>query len=453
MGEALLTRPGGADGGSSGGKTLMTEIITEDKLWTVPKAKDQSFSVRIFGGGAAGGIYTGGGGGWMNNSILNLEAGKVIPITIGAGGMNNQPSKVGQTSSFGTHISALGGQGSCGGSGGGDMFNAVGSSDPPRFVSSGYQFGGGATYISLNQSGDYLTETNNYYVYSCGGKWGGGGGIVYDINNNKASNGYTSCREVLSILINGVISKGGCLYENSQNINQITGFSGLGGNAVVLNNDFLNNYTGYAVCNFINTNMKDIFDICEEGINTIGMGLDFEGEGKTTSERKSIKWSYSSTGSYPIMEFIIPSAGGYGGNGSQPITFPCYQGVNIGKQSGITGYLNNTTDICGGGGYGSSGGKMYGGGGGYGGNGGNGYTFYTPTSPFCIQHDYRSCGGGGGYGPGGDSEHLKNDFFLSNYYRDSNGGYAGGGGASNREYGNSNGGQGGNGICIIQYYV
>lgn len=446
MGEALLTRPGGADGGSSGGKTLMTEIITEDKLWTVPKAKNQSFSVRIFGGGAAGDTVHGGGGGWMNNNILNLEAGKVIPITIGAGGMNNQSSMVGQTTSFGTYLSALGGQGSCGGSGGADIFNAVGSSDPPRFVSSGYQFGGGATHIGLKQSGDWLTETNNYYVYSCGGKWGGGGGIVYNLANGRYSGGLDrDAKDILSILINGLISKGGCLYENSQNINEITGYSGLGGNAVVLNTQFNLN----SICNFLSTNSGDIFNACENGINTIGMNLDFEGEGATIGNIIKINRTNDRYGK--IATYIFPSAGGYGGNGSKPITMPVYYGtVNVGMNAGCAGYSNNITDICGGGGYGSSGGKMYGGGGGYGGNGGNGYTYITHNM---SQYIYCGGGGGGGYGAtGGDSESLKNDFFLIKHYRDSNGGYAAGGGSCNRTNG-SNGGQGGNGICIIQYYV
>lgn len=92
MGEAIISRGYTGVDGAPGGYELKTEIITENTTWVVPKAKDQSFSVRIFGGGGGGYANSigsrcgGGGGGYMNNAILNLTNGHGIQITIGTGG-------------------------------------------------------------------------------------------------------------------------------------------------------------------------------------------------------------------------------------------------------------------------------------------------------------------------------------------------------------------------------
>ena len=93
MGESLIVRKGGGSSGGSGDR-LTTEIILEDTNWVAPKAKNQKFSVRIFGGGGGGGTSnsntnnegSGGGGGWMNNALLNIPAGTSVQISIGRGG-------------------------------------------------------------------------------------------------------------------------------------------------------------------------------------------------------------------------------------------------------------------------------------------------------------------------------------------------------------------------------
>ena len=187
MGDALIVGRGGggSSSGGSSGKTLVTKIIQATQSWVVPKAKDQKFYVRIFGGGGGGsyGIYIdpnevsynqaiisgGGGGGMMNNGELTLESGTSIPITIGKGGTacSSGDGSVnggnGGTTSFGTYLAANGGQGGIstkgrswyysengsggnGGSGGGGYIGG-----------NGYQFGaGGGQFLSL------------------GGYWGGG---------------------------------------------------------------------------------------------------------------------------------------------------------------------------------------------------------------------------------------------------------------------------------------
>mgnify|MGYP004523763955 CR=1 FL=1 len=385
MGEAIITSRTGSVGsgssGSSGG--LKTEIFTESGYFLVPKAKNQSFSVRIFGGGGSGSCSNneaysrnkaGGCGGFMNNGILTLNEGEAIPVTIGRGGKFDMAAELsgggasyatqqndyvalynmifvanssnmafgitGEPSFFGNYLSANGGSG--GGYGASGRGGSVGGFIPcyngTRYSSIAYQFGGGGTDLASS---------------SCnGGKWGGGGG-------------------------GPAFSRGGCLYENSQNISEITGYSGLGGNG------------------------KGGGDNGENGTNISGV-----------SEINNL--------------FETAGTGG--------------------------------TDYGGGGGYGGCGGNNYGGGGGYGANGGNycggggGYGKYGKGG------DYY--GGGGAYGPGGDGVYSSSMIGSNSH----DGKYGGGGGAGQYtgKYGRSSlfyfnnksqfPGNGGDGICIIQYY-
>ena len=348
MGEAIITSRTGIIGpGSSSNSELKTVIFKQSDTFIVPKARNQQFSVRIFGGGGGGGgdnykgSQGGGGGGWMNNAILTINQGDIVQVTIGKGGVGaivpNSGSKAnylrgsnGGTSSFGTYLSALGGtsvagKGGDGGSGGG-MFGG----GTLLNGGTGYQFGGGG--------GNYLGGN--------GGKWGGGGGSgTNNVDLNKSH-----------------IPRGGCLYGNSQNMNEITGYSGLGGNGIVYERS-----TPHAA---------------ENGTNTIG----------NTEVPESLQGPGTTSGS---------GGGGYGGCG--------------GKIYG------------GGGGYGANGGNYGGGGGGYGGKGG----------------DYG--GGGGSYGPGGTGpDRDTNDISKVD-------GIFGGGGAGCGFY-KQHCGNGGDGICIIQYY-
>ena len=353
MGEAIITSRTGAIGsGSSSNSELKTVIFKESDTFIVPKAKNQQFSVRIFGGGGGGGgdnyraSQGGGGGGWMNNAILTINQGDIVQVTIGKGGVGaivpNSGSKTnylrggnGGTSSFGTYISALGGtsgdgRGGDGGSGGGTYGSGTSING-----GIGYQFGGGGG----NQLG------------GSGGKWGGGGG------SGPLSNRFND----------SLVPRGGCLYENSQNMKEITGYSGLGGNGLKYNSSLSSNYYKTDA---------------ENGTNTIG----------NTEVPESLQGPGITAGS---------GGGGYGGCGG--------------------------TIYGGGGGYGANGGNYGGGGGGYGGKGG----------------DWG--GGGGSYGPGGTGpDRDTNDTSKVD-------GIFGGGGAGCGFY-KQHCGNGGDGICIIQYY-
>ena len=191
MGEALMFRAGGE--GSGGKYELMTNIFTANTNFQVPyNIKDNEIHVLMFGGG----------GGWMNNAIINVTPGEVIPITIGAGGTGAIGTSVtansGGTTSFGTYLSANGGEGGSiqsgvaiggnGGSGGGascptlntnNFFDIYGVySNGLAKGGTGYQFGGGAE----------ASHKNNYGGGN-GGMWGGGGGGGYGGNGG---NGYSA---------------------------------------------------------------------------------------------------------------------------------------------------------------------------------------------------------------------------------------------------------------------
>ena len=126
MGEAIISRAGGGSGSSGGKKwALKTELITQNTIWNVPEAKNNEFSVRIFGGGGSGGFkgndsnfnyYFGGGSGWMNNAVLSLNQGSQIIINIGTGGSTYEyfgyrQGQSGGTTIFGNYLSANGGNG------------------------------------------------------------------------------------------------------------------------------------------------------------------------------------------------------------------------------------------------------------------------------------------------------------------------------------------------------
>jgi hypothetical protein len=369
--------------------TLHTEVITENTMWIIPNnILNRNVYVRIFGGGSggmSGNWYTsnntfmcgcGGSGGFMNNDSIILEHNIAsVDIIIGRGG---GPECSGGTSSFGKYISANGGDLYAGGGsgGGGGYFSAI----PPVNLSGrpGWQFGGGGggdTYATYNNS--------NYRVYAAGngGPWGGGGGGAY-------LRAYGEYDEYMPIF------------------NKLIGYGGeYGGNG----GQCLMNWNGI---------VADIEINAENGTNTIGMNLDFTGNGIP-----SCTWFYTDN---RALNNLTYGGGGYGGYGGS--------GYNYGGWCG-----------GGGGGYGGGGGdgRAYGGGGGggYGANGGSGWG---------------GGGGGGGYGPSGTGG-FGGSFVNTNSTKwSSNGGYAAGGSGgwfnANKKTGLA-GGSGGNGICILTYYT
>ena len=191
-----------------------TEVLTDNQNWIVPEAINNSFSVRLFGGGGGGRSITlggtGGGSGWMENGTFELYYGLEIPITIGAGG---GMGAAGGTTSFGTYLSAVGGEagttssggnGGAGGGAGGVNVRSV-AVEPPVSGGNAYQFGSGGG-----------CQAN-------AGPWGGSGGSVSisRINNISWSNGTTwrnNCiifsNTMYTIICNMVWNNRYCTFRN-----------------------------------------------------------------------------------------------------------------------------------------------------------------------------------------------------------------------------------------------
>lgn len=106
--------------------------------------------VRLWGGGGAD---AGGGGGFALKEI-NVNSGDLIPITVGRGGHGNSAdTRDGQTSSFGSFVSATGGK---------------------SWVTANSDNAGEGVGGDINNSGGY-SATNTLYG-SCGSLFGTGGG-------------------------------------------------------------------------------------------------------------------------------------------------------------------------------------------------------------------------------------------------------------------------------------
>ena len=329
MSEAIIMKRKKSSG--IGNAYLVTEVIENNTTWVVPAGIiDNVITVRLFGGGGGGHVvnYTdlitshggftnicAGGGGYMNYAELNSkQLGSSVRITIGRGG---NPSNSGETTSFGTFLSAAGGSAGNnisgkGGSGGSGGFGVYGGD--------GYQFGGGGGII---RGGN-------------GGTWGGGGGsgnlnymvYSYDIYNCRYMNGANKTN------INSYIG----IYNFNNNPSGGSGgtyggdgsSSGTGGRGTNVNFEysfFTNRINikangGKGVRNNIKTNTADGNSIDVSGIGGGGGGgygsiggnggKVLKSTGGTSKPTGSDLWIHRS---YYMMAFSGGGGGGYGGNG------------------------------------------------------------------------------------------------------------------------------------------
>ena len=419
MGEVMICRGGrgsGSGGGSHGSnKELVTLTFVESMNWMVPEnIVNNEVSVRLFGGGGGGGMQGfsatgnmcggGGGAGWMNNDIVTVYSGEVIPIIIGAGGIggniyslgankfdsNNKNSKSGGTTSFGGYLYAIGGEGGTAYFGGNGSVGGLGGN---YYLWSGisFQFGGTASNL-------YGHNQDNY---AAGGPWGGGGSItVSDVSYIAHSNGWGS---------GGIYGGGGGAYA-------LSGGFGSGGNGGL--------YGGGGGSATI------FYDSSSNYISVGGRGGEYGGGGGSLTNRSSIGGIYGGNGGANAAN-IAPK------NGINTIGW-----TNVAKDDDANIYLTGNgikgaTNSGGGGGYGGNGGKgtsfAGGGGGGYGGSGGIGRRVNWSGSYF------NAGGGGGGYGSNGGNDGGGG----GGYGIDANGGHNFGGGGGYHSYGGSYGGTGG----------
>ena len=445
MSECIISRRGSS--GGSGEYTLRTEAIPYNTNWEVPKHAG-NISVRVFGGGGAawglsGTHYMdkntqlwGGGGGNMNNGEFELTAGEIIPITIGRGGINSYSNRNGGTTSFGTYLSATGG--SCGwysGDGSGNGGSGGGVYGSRTAVSGKGTYGGGGGSCSTfiwDASG-----TSSSWHSSNGGIYGGaGGGMIRNAYNIPGGNPTVA---TIWGYLGGTYGGGGgsCIAingSNTANYNKRYYYAGNGGT-----------YGGGA-------------GLVGGTRCTGGNGGTYGGNGGNT-ENSQRGYNGTNTLSWTNIEMLnneYLNGHGSGGSGSWFVLnyIQMYIGGGGGGFGGNGGYgsyrSNNGFYILasgGGGGYGGHGGNMGGGGGGFGGNGGN------------------NGGGGGGYGrgaDGGDWGGGGGGYFSKGGDWGGGGGGYGDGGQPDRPAGFGAGGgsggigvdysNGGQGICIIQYW-
>lgn len=471
MSDVIISRKGSK---SSGGNRLITEYITFDTNWVVPEGvKDNRFSIRIFGAGGtgahfSGGAPNGGGSGWMNNDIFTLIPRDVISITIGKPSIQyKDPTKNniaytygdGGSTSFGTYLSANGGEGGIndntglrGGSGGSGWYG---------FNVDGYQFGagckpyivggtaatnGGNGGVWGGGSGGYCSDSHWYAPGGHGGNGGiyggGGGGAAISWINNSFGGNESNQRYIANGGHGGIYGGGGgagslCINRSKSHwckmYNSAPGIGGTYGGNGGIGGRFHSDFSSYNTPGYELIYPTD----GENGINTLSnneIDEEFRGAGLGGGSEitSGIQTSFSGGG----------GGGGYGGNGGSSFKDNCGGG--------------------GGGGYGSNGGNgsggAGGGGGGYGGDGGD------PDGTYCG-------GGGGGYG-----KFAKGTMYGGGGYYCPGGGkkkYYGGGGIGiimnnelvasfgsggttryiNNKVGSTYEYIGEPGICIIQYYV
>ncbi|ELD0475015.1 hypothetical protein QUQ13_000139 [Escherichia coli] len=181
--------------------------------WNVPDIvkKGRRVRVKVIGGGGSGGypaINTtnpagggGGGGGGVSESVIDLTGISTVTITVGSGGTGQNTSasngRQGGTSSFGTYLSATGGDGGgqiSGGAGGegigGQINTSLGPGSPgASMISSGNSAVGGSGG-GPGGNGQVLGSAENV-AKGAKGPGGGGAGLATEKAGGVTGAGYS----------------------------------------------------------------------------------------------------------------------------------------------------------------------------------------------------------------------------------------------------------------------
>lgn len=187
------------------------DTILNNRTWTAPKAKNQEFSVYVWGGGGAGSCASfndpvsggGGGAGYMNFGTFTINEGTRVDVKIGSGGIgcdgispsafaNSYIGESGGTTVFGNYIFALGGEGGNGNKGGqggypgGDAglsgygnYGSYGINGAVENIS--YMSGGGGSAINARGLGGSANRT----LGDGGTAAGGAGAFCYRIGESS----------------------------------------------------------------------------------------------------------------------------------------------------------------------------------------------------------------------------------------------------------------------------
>lgn len=219
--------------------TGQVQIFTTSGTWTVPPGIGKC-RVRVWGGGGgsntgAGYGLGGGGGGFAMKTIYDLSGVTSVAVTVAAGGVNlattsGTPTVSGNTSSFGSYVSATGGStgstntgANVGGTGIGGDVNTTGG---PGGNTNGNSGGGGAASLFGNggAGGNSGPGSNG------SGGAGGGSGANSVTTTNIGGNGF---------------SGSGAAYVNSTYGSAVPATSGL--SSVYFNLDLIGTGGGAAV--------------------------------------------------------------------------------------------------------------------------------------------------------------------------------------------------------------
>lgn len=389
MGEAMIMRAMDGKNVTGVAANFHTEILNKDTDWIVPMNLIGNVRVLLFGAGGNG-PYGAAGGNMNNKSISGLKGGSTIHVTVGQSIANNN----GGTTSFGTYLSATGGE-----------YSRLSMDKNNRKAASGGTGAGGLGPGVGSRYGDPFKETMSGYidgVYHTGlwkpcdggdGTYGGGGGGAASSESfNGGNSTYTT--------FNGGNGGNGGIYG---------GGGGAGG---------LNNKSGQ-----------------------IGIGGKYGGNGGSGGNAK-----YNTMiANPPITRGSLPAENGTNTaafNANTNLDF--YGNGRAGNVSPMTGNIFNRWAGAGGGG------------GGYGGAGGNAYGGYNDNgsdsdsgSSWIWNRAYSAgAGGGGGYGGRGASGGNNGNGGGGGGYGGSGSGINGGG------YGTSGYGAGGiGGVVILQYWL
>lgn len=304
--------------------------------------------------------------------------GTYLSASKGENGTNSTSASFGK----GGSSNGMGGGGGGSAGGGSDIWYGCTGGNGGKYGGGG---GGGCGYV---YSSNFRTGNNG----GNGGTYGGGGGGGATPDNSYPGFG-SSGNGGNGGEYGGGGGGGGGTYLNSGNgSTKFIMYGGVGGSGFRKGGDARSNIDDPSAASFAGQNG-------ESGINTIGFGLEFEGEGLAGSG--SIGLFDSGSNWYRYTGGGGGGGGGYGGNG--------------GNANDLS-ILHRPSGGGGGGGYGGNGGDGVGsggGGGGYGGNGGNG-TYHGSSS---YAH-----GGGGGGGYGGNGGDGGNDVMDQYVYGISGGG-------------------------------
>lgn len=173
--------------------TGQVQVFSSSGVWTVP-AGISRVRVRMWGGG--GGSFTGAqqtsgsGGGFALKAIYDLSGVTSIPVTVGAAGTTGNPGLVGGTSSFGSYVSATGGQ----------------SGAASNVTTAGTGVGG-----DINTSGGASNNTTTSGGGGAGSLFGtGGAGTNNGVGNSGGSGGgsYSASTTQISTGGNGILGRG-----------------------------------------------------------------------------------------------------------------------------------------------------------------------------------------------------------------------------------------------------